>query len=357
MLGGMKSPEVGAREVLKKKSKPRLRPDASAAEQVSKLEDVSPATQDKPELGEQTVARAEPTADEASVNSPDASHAANGETRSEDAHASSFDPHFPTDTGSTPAPIEPTSDIPTLPIDLESILPDPSDPGREESEPALAEHPVVAAPSPSIATANLPVAIPAAPLATLVLPAAPAAMAVPDSAGLPLEERVRRLEAALAQLQGGAGHEPRQAEQIRVHPTQSTGTTSFLLDVGKRLLRPSEPKLPNPATAPAAASAPPGTAARTWLLLDAIAEARAIFRMFVDPRYRLSWFGRTVPLCLIGAIATSWWWVPGSSILIFGTLLDKSVDLVLAFFLFKVLSHEARRYRETSPDLPQNLRL
>jgi hypothetical protein len=30
---------------------------------------------------------------------------------------------------------------------------------------------------------------------------------------------------------------------------------------------------------------------------------------------------------------------------------------VLAFVLFKVLGQEARRYRETSPDLPPNLRL
>jgi hypothetical protein len=79
--------------------------------------------------------------------------------------------------------------------------------------------------------------------------------------------------------------------------------------------------------------------------------------MFVDPRYRLSWFGRVVPIVLTAAIATSHWWVIGSSIPLFGSVLDKAVDLVLAFALFKVLGHEARRYRETSPDLPPHLRL
>jgi hypothetical protein len=63
------------------------------------------------------------------------------------------------------------------------------------------------------------------------------------------------------------------------------------------------------------------------------------------------------PLILAVAIVTSWWWVPATSIPIVGTLLDKAVDLVLAFVLFKVLSHEARRYRETSPDVPAKLRL
>jgi hypothetical protein len=126
-------------------------------------------------------------------------------------------------------------------------------------------------------------------------------------------------------------------------------TAGLLLDAGKRLFRPAEPT-------PSAA----GTRSREgrrWLLWETIAEARAIVRMFVDPRYRLSWFGRVVPLVLVAAIATSWFWVPGTSIPLFGTLLDKAVDLVLAFVLFKVLGHEARRYRETSPDLPPTLRL
>jgi hypothetical protein len=30
---------------------------------------------------------------------------------------------------------------------------------------------------------------------------------------------------------------------------------------------------------------------------------------------------------------------------------------VLAYFLFKILIREARRYRETAPDLPASLRL
>jgi hypothetical protein len=94
-----------------------------------------------------------------------------------------------------------------------------------------------------------------------------------------------------------------------------------------------------------------------WLLWDTWAEARAIVRMFVDPRYRLSRSARVLPLVLLAAILTSGFWVPFSSVYVLGGWLVKAVDLLLAFLLFKWLGHEARRYRQTSPDLPANLRL
>ena len=49
--------------------------------------------------------------------------------------------------------------------------------------------------------------------------------------------------------------------------------------------------------------------------------------------------------------------MPGTSIPWIGTLIDKLVDVPLAFLFFKVLSYEARRYRQLSPDLPVSLRL
>jgi hypothetical protein len=100
---------------------------------------------------------------------------------------------------------------------------------------------------------------------------------------------------------------------------------------------------------------PPGRP--SWLLRDTLAEVRAILRMFVDPRYHLPWSGRVVPLVLLGLIAVSYYWVPGTTIPILGYWVDKAIDLLLAFLLFKVLGHEARRYRETAPDLPRSLRL
>jgi hypothetical protein len=96
-----------------------------------------------------------------------------------------------------------------------------------------------------------------------------------------------------------------------------------------------------------------------WLLFDLYAEARATIRMYLDPRYRVGWQGRLLPVLFLAAIGTSWLWIPRTSVLpsVVSTLLVKVVDLVLAFALFKVLHREADRYRRVSPDLPPSLRL
>jgi hypothetical protein len=131
-----------------------------------------------------------------------------------------------------------------------------------------------------------------------------------------------------------------------------------LLDVGKRFLGAAAQIVPpTPAPVPSIPH-PPNRSGVLWLLWDTWAEARAIVRMFVDPRYHLPWSARVLPLVVLAAILTSKYWIPGSSIPVLGEwLLVKLIDLLLAFVLFKWLGHEARRYRQTSPDLPSSLRL
>jgi hypothetical protein len=223
----------------------------------------------------------------------------------------------------------------------------------EAEPPAEAEEPVAPPPEdPPVPVAS--VAVLPAPLAS---PVVFANLPPPPQAALaPLETRIRRLEEALAHLQevqARAGHPVPPAFLIQPPPAQNSApsTGAMLLDVGKRLFRSSAESPP-----PAAEAGRPRQG-RRWLLGEIVAEARVILRMFLDPRYKLTFFGRVVPLLLVAAIVLSYWWVPGTSIFIVGTLLDKVVDLVLAFVLFKVLGHEARRYRETSPDLPPHLRL
>jgi hypothetical protein len=190
-----------------------------------------------------------------------------------------------------------------------------------------------------------------------------------------LEDRIRRLEVALAQLNA---LKERQAANAAapvslpvaapvatvVPPLAAPFTTApnepatpFLFNVGKHLWS----KAP---AAPVAPPTPPGresafSAGLRWssFFFDAYAELRAILRMFVDPRYQMSWTSRLVPLALALLLLTSGYWAPGTSIPGIGTLIDKLIDVPLAFLLFKVLSHEARRYRQTSPDLPPALRL
>src|SRR5262249_38634168 len=96
---------------------------------------------------------------------------------------------------------------------------------------------------------------------------------------------------------------------------------------------------------------------KTWLLFDLWAEARAILRMYTDPRYRLRWPTRVVPPLLLIMIVTLGLWMPGTGVAVIGPLLDKAITLALAFILFKFLGQEARRYRQTAPDLPPTLRL
>jgi hypothetical protein len=238
-----------------------------------------------------------------------------------------------------PAPPAP-AEAPAPPAELDLVPPAPC----EASQAAPDNAPLSQPPTP-----------PLAPVAALVLP--------PEASLLPLEDRVRRLEDALAQLQDLKGIEGRVAERVAVQlareppaavpvaPPPAASTAGMLLDAGKRLL----------GAAATAVKQAPAEVKRAALFWEAVAEARAIVRMYVDPRYRLSWLGRLVPPGLVLLIVTSGWWVPGSSVPVFGPyfhpLLVKGIDLLLAFVLYKVLGYEARRYRETAPDLPPTLRL
>jgi hypothetical protein len=180
-----------------------------------------------------------------------------------------------------------------------------------------------------------------------------------------LEERVRRLEAELALLQDTRSLETRVAAQVQdklAHDLGSvTGTppTAGLVEISKRLLGLGTPP-------PRTLSPRPEGTRNGWLLFELWAEARAIVRMFVDPRYRMSWVGRFLPLGLMVAFVFSDYVISillpvlGSVLLnipVFGRLFDHAVQLVIGFVLFKVLGLEARRYRQTSPDLPASLKL
>jgi hypothetical protein len=204
-----------------------------------------------------------------------------------------------------------------------------------------------------------PPSAPPAERITLAPGTSPGRLSEADRAGLEL--RLRRLEDALAQLQDLQAMEARVAERVAgrlIHEppgTPAEAHAAVLLEFGKRLLRAPVEAARHVVTRPGSPIA--GAGHRLRFVREAAAELRAIFRMFVDPRYRLSWAGRLVPAALVFLFATSWWWVPGTSIPLFGTLLNKTVDLSLAYALFKVLGREAQRYRETAPDLPPSLRL
>jgi hypothetical protein len=129
---------------------------------------------------------------------------------------------------------------------------------------------------------------------------------------------------------------------------------AVLWEAGKRLLT---PEAPAPAAPRPPTPMPPPPRPSPSLLWDLLIEARVIVRMYVDPRYRMSWWGRLALVLLIAFVLTRLW-VPFASLALFGiSPIEKAADLVLGFILFKLLGYEVRRYRETAPDLPPSMRL
>jgi hypothetical protein len=194
----------------------------------------------------------------------------------------------------------------------------------------------------------------------------PVGVLAPEALLSPLEERVRKLEAALAELQDTNQLETRVVARVsdqiakELAPAAGASPQAGLAELGKRLVVAAAPMLPPRTLGPRPSGKRPG-----WLLMEILAEARVIPRMYFDPRYHMTWVGRLVPLALLIAFLGAKYVIALIPILgvlllsipVFNDLLIKAVELVFAFALFKVLSQEARRYRETSPDLPASLRL
>jgi hypothetical protein len=216
----------------------------------------------------------------------------------------------------------------------------------------------IAAAAPAIDhAAAVPVAVPPpvaapAPVVAAVAPTPPvAAVALASGANGPppgeaLDDRLRRLEAALAKLgepRPQEQHSPAKAEAVPVTPTPVVveSPRRWLPAALETVIPRSSGELPG--------ARPP------WLLWDILIELRSIKHMYGDPRYRLTWPGRLIPPALLVLIFTTWIWLaPMIAVLPnwMSTMLIKVVDLCLAFFLFKVLSREAQRYREIIPQYP-----
>jgi hypothetical protein len=179
-----------------------------------------------------------------------------------------------------------------------------------------------------------------------------------ENGSLAVEQRLRRLEDAVAELQDVRPLEERIVERVYRRLNHDRGTTvgdsAGLIKTGGQLLPAALDLIRTKADdAERQHVHPAGNLRRSWLLVDAYAELRTMLRMFLDPRYRPSWSARIVPLALLVLIMTSWIWLPGTSILpTIMRIVDKIIDIALAFLAFKILHREARRYRERVADLP-----
>lgn len=249
------------------------------------------------------------------------------------------------------------ADAPDLTPDSDDPLPEDDGPPPEPPElvgppappdPPVAEVPVADSPAPTLAV-DPPVSASPAPAPPPAPPVPVAAIvAAPDPW---VEDRLRKMEQTLAQLleleqrlASKAGTPPA-AVPAQPEGKSLLASATALIETGAKMipglsLLTGEPR-PNKQSA--------------WMEL--VAELRAMQRMFVDPRYSMSWIGRFGPPVLLGAFVFTWVWVPLALVPVFGWLLQDAAKLVIGYALFKVIVAEARRYREKAPDLPPSLRL
>lgn len=180
-------------------------------------------------------------------------------------------------------------------------------------------------------------------------PASSDVIAPPQS----LEQRVQRLEDAVAALQETQAVEERVVERVQARlqgrpeppappPPARPAAAAQMYDAARFTVPPPEPAFPAPPV-----PAPARLLPHAWLLFDLYAEARAMVRMFFDIHYHVAWTTRLVVLILVPLILLSHWWFPFAWVPLVGPLVDKLVDLLLAFFVYKALSREAHRYLET----------
>jgi hypothetical protein len=146
-----------------------------------------------------------------------------------------------------------------------------------------------------------------------------------------VDERLRRLEAAVAVLQNGTPAEEQVAERVmaRLALAEPAGESSG----GLSLMLPS-----------LAAQAADAAAAGKFRPFK---EVRLMARMYVDPRYRLSrvaQFGVPIVLSLmvLNYLLFAFWSLPLLSLVF--PFVERLVLIVLAVALYKLLSREAARY-------------
>ena len=176
-----------------------------------------------------------------------------------------------------------------------------------------------------------------------------------------LEQRVRRLEDAIAALQDTQLMEDRVVERVRqrveLHHVEHPRPAGLIASAARMLMHkpvedvppehphadagavPTDGSTANGAVTPPAEAPQPG-----WLVVELYREIRGMVRMFADHRYRISWIGKAIPLAAVLVAVISWLLISGIPLV--GGLLDRVVDLTLIVLVYKAMSRELHRYRE-----------
>ena len=180
-----------------------------------------------------------------------------------------------------------------------------------------------------------------------------------------LEQRVRRLEDAVAAMQDTQLMEDRVVERVRqrveLHHVEAPRSGGIILNAARMLLPKPVEEVPPEApadgsadgqSAASATAAPPIDAPKPgWLLTDFYRELRDMAQMFADYRYRMSWSGKVVPVAAIVIALLSWMLISGIPLI--GGVLDRVIDLVLIVLVYKSMVREVQRYRELLSRVPR----
>jgi hypothetical protein len=248
--------------------------------------------------------------------------------------------------------VGPPAPVPAAPLTEEAQV---GPPLPEPPRMLVEDGPPARAPMPAFHTPDIePTVLTPPPTAVVAQPPPVAHLAF--LSGSEVEERLRRLEQTLADIKEieqrlaarASGDPPHNAPPEKSEASSLLSGAASLLEVG-RLLLPS-------------ALVGPGKPPTPGSLADLLADLRAMYWMMVDPRYGMTWLGRLgIPGFLI-AFLFPWGWLPFNTVLTawvapLGWLYLALGQLVAGFGLFRVTTSEARRYRETAPDLPPSLRI
>ena len=176
-----------------------------------------------------------------------------------------------------------------------------------------------------------------------------------------LEQRVRRLEDAIAALQDTQIMEDRVVERVRqrveLHHVEQPRPAGLFVSAARMLMPkqveevpPDQPHADASAAATDGATAngtntpPPEATQPGWLLVELYREIRGMMRMFADHRYRMTWTSKAVPLAAILVAVISWLLISGIPLI--GGLLDRAVELTLIVLVYRSMCRELSRYRE-----------
>ena len=176
-----------------------------------------------------------------------------------------------------------------------------------------------------------------------------------------LEDRLERLERAIAALQDTRLMEERllervakRLETIPTRPDEHSGTPTSsrqswmpgaLRMVGQQLLAATHPENQSPRLS--------FFSAKQWIVTDLIQEIRTFLMMYFDYRYRPTLPARVIPVAAVCVFLLSWLGLRNFIFASFvGAIIDYTINVLLVLLVYKTFQREAVRYKSMVSQFP-----